>query len=156
MSASWRSSESPKNVALRCIPLHLHGTAFPFGSAFGSTRPSSSRAEAQARREPQGRRQAVVEDASGPIPGEMRENQLIVTGQFLAAIQKVVPLSKPGFPKSHASLEIMPLNHGLEAHATTRREIAHVHLAIWHRQTAWSYPHTHQFVDPSEKANASG
>ncbi len=59
--------------------------------------------------------QAVVADASGPAPGEMWENQLAGTGHFLAAIQKVVQLSKSGLPKSHPLLVIMPLNHGLEA-----------------------------------------
>ena len=58
----------------------LSGTAFPFGS------------------EPQGRRQAVVEDASGPAPGEMWENQLTGARHFLAVNHKVVQLSKLGFP----------------------------------------------------------
>src|SRR5882724_5517229 len=82
--------------------------------------------------------QAVVGDASGPAQGEMWENQLAGIGHFLAAIQKVVQLSKLGFPKSRASPMIMPLNHGLEAHATKRRGIANgylVHEGIQSRHT---------------------
>ncbi|HEY8746857.1 MAG TPA: hypothetical protein VIM11_02705 [Tepidisphaeraceae bacterium] len=42
--------------------------------------------------------QAVAGDASGPVPGEMWENQLARTGHFLVEIKKVVQLSKLGFP----------------------------------------------------------
>jgi hypothetical protein len=38
-------------------------------------------------------------------------------------------MSKLGFPKSDPSLEVISLDHGLEAHATKRCGIAHVHLA---------------------------
>ncbi|HEY8751498.1 MAG TPA: type II secretion system protein GspJ [Tepidisphaeraceae bacterium] len=62
----------------------------------------------------------MVEDASGAAQGEMWENQLAGIGHFLAAIQKVVPLSKLGFPKSRASRMVLPPDHGLEAHATKR------------------------------------
>jgi hypothetical protein len=51
-------------TVLDSTPLLLSGTAFPFGS------------------EPQGRRQAVVVEASGLAPGEMWENQLAGAGHF--------------------------------------------------------------------------
>jgi hypothetical protein len=50
-------------------------------------------------------------------------------GIFFKQIQKVVLASKLGFPKSHPSLMVIPLNHGLKSHVTKRRGIAHGHLA---------------------------
>jgi hypothetical protein len=59
--------------------------------------------------------QAVVGDASGPAAGEMWENQLAGVGIFWGQIQKVVQLSKLGFPTSNPSLMVNSLDHGLEA-----------------------------------------
>ncbi|HEY8748602.1 MAG TPA: hypothetical protein VIM11_11550, partial [Tepidisphaeraceae bacterium] len=60
-------------------PLLLSGTAFPFGSG------------------PQGRRQAVVGDASGLAPGEMWENQLTGTGHFLVINSEGCPTVETWF-----------------------------------------------------------
>jgi hypothetical protein len=37
-------------------------------------------------------------------------------------------MSKPGFPKSNPSLDVISLDHGLEAHVTKMRGIVHSHL----------------------------
>ncbi len=72
--------------------------------------------------------QAVVGDDSGLAPGEMWENQRAEPGISSKQTRTVVHLSKLGFPRSHPSLEINSPVHGLEAHATKRRGIAHGYL----------------------------
>ncbi len=59
--------------------------------------------------------QAVNGGAAGPVPGEMWENQLAEIGHFSPTNQKVVQLSKLGFPKSDPSLEVISLDHGLSS-----------------------------------------
>ena len=53
----------------------------------------------------------------------MWENQLAGVGIFWGQIQKVVQLSKLGFPTSNPSLMVNSLDHGLEApcHETRNR-----------------------------------
>jgi hypothetical protein len=58
----------------------------------------------------------------------MWENPRAEPGIFFRQIQKVVHLSKLGFPRSDPASMVSFLNHGLESHAT-RRGIAHSHLA---------------------------
>jgi hypothetical protein len=41
---------------------------------------------------------------------------------FLPKNQKVVRMSKLGFPTSHPALMVIPLNHGLQSHVTKRAE----------------------------------
>jgi hypothetical protein len=96
-------------------PLHLSGTAF----------------------------QAVVGDASGPAPGEMWENQLAGGGIFCGQIQKVVQLSKLGFPKSDPSLEVISLDHGLEApcHEKARNRTGAFRLSSPSFQSHWPTSH---------------
>jgi hypothetical protein len=60
----------------------------------------------------------------------MWENQLSLRKHFLPPNQKVVHLSKLGFPTSDPALMVSPLNHGLESHATKRRGIAHGYLEL--------------------------
>jgi len=85
----------------RCIALHTvaftwHGFPLRVCLRLDSTElvagrgSGSARAAAQARREPQGRRQAVFGKAAGPVPGEMWENQLSLREHFLPVNQKVV------------------------------------------------------------------
>jgi hypothetical protein len=51
----------------------------------------------------------------------MWENHLAGIGNFSATNQNVVRMSKLGFPKSNPSLEVISLDHGLEAHGTRKR-----------------------------------
>ena len=70
----------------------------------------------------------MVGDASGPVPGEMWENQLAGTGHFSPTNRKIVQLSILGFPKSDPSLEVISLDHGLEAPCHETRDYGHLVL----------------------------
>jgi hypothetical protein len=64
--------------------------------------------------------QPVFGAAAGPAPGEMWENQLAELGISGGRMQKVVQLSKLGFPKSDPALTGISLDHGLESPVTKR------------------------------------
>jgi hypothetical protein len=52
----------------------------------------------------------------------MWKNQLAMRRHFLPAEQKVVQLSKLGFPKSYPAILVISPDHGLEAHGTKGAE----------------------------------
>ncbi len=92
--------------------------------------------------------QAVVGDASGPAAGEMWENQLAGVGIFWGQIQKVVQLSKLGFPTSNPSPVVNSLDHGLEAPCHEARNRAQSFSVILERSEGSDFRRVHRLSDP--------
>jgi hypothetical protein len=65
---------------------------------------------------------AVRGAAAGPAPGQMWENQLAESSISCGHLQKVVQLSKLGFPTSNPSPAVNSLNHGLSSTLRLRPE----------------------------------